>query len=320
MEANKMKAAICEGYGGPEVIKVKKIDRPIPLEHEILIKQVATSVSSWDYKLRKGSPLVARLFNGISRPKRNILGSVISGIVEEIGNSVTNYKVGDRVFGYCQSGAYAEYISHPEDGSITSLPEEISFEEAAATPFGALSALYFLKKGNIRAGQNVLIYGASGSVGSMAVQLAKHFGTNVSGVSSTANLELVKSLGADEIFDYTLKDFPYTDRKFDLIFDTVHKYPYSSTKSQLMPHGTYVTAGIDITLLFQLLFTRIAGNRRVVAGIARESIEDLEFLKNLISTRAIRPVIDRKYPLENMVDAHAYVEKGHKKGNVIITF
>jgi NADPH:quinone reductase-like Zn-dependent oxidoreductase len=316
----KMKAVVCEKYGGPEVLRIKEIDRPIPGENEVLIRQIATSVSSWDVKLRKGSPWVARLFNGITRPNRNILGSAISGVVEAIGNNVAKYKVRDRVFGYCESGAYAEYISQPEDGSITRLPEDIGFEEAAALPFGGLSALYFLRKGEILAGQNVLVYGASGSVGSMAVQLAKHFGAKVTGVSSTSSVKLVKSLGADETIDYTTKEFPYTIDKFDLIFDTVHKYPYSRCEIQLKPNGTYVTTGIDLGILFQMSFAKMRGNRRIVAGIARERMEDLEFMKELLHTRDVAPIIDSKYPLDSIAEAHAYVEKGHKKGDVLITF
>lgn len=311
-----MKAIVCTKYGLPEVLQLKEVEKPIPNENEVLIKIHATSVTISDCLVRSGKVnillwLPMRIFVGFRRPRRSILGLELSGEVERIGKDVKRFKIGDDVFAFTgkRFGAYAEYTCLPEDGvympadCIMALkPSNLTYEEAAASPTRGTLALHFLKNGNIQKGQKVLIYGASGGVGTFAVQIAKHFGAKVTGVCSTSNLELVKSLGADEVIDYTKEELTKNGEHYDLIFDAVGKRKSSKfklmCKKELTPNGKYIS---------------------VDDGTPRINNEYLILLKELIETGKIKPVIDNCYPLEKIAEAHRYVDKGHKKGNVVIT-
>jgi NADPH:quinone reductase-like Zn-dependent oxidoreductase len=311
-----MKAIVCTKYGLPEVLQLKEVEKPIPNDNEVLIKIHAASATISDCLVRSGKVnillwLPMRIFVGFRRPRRSILGLELSGEVERIGKDVKRFKIGDNVFAFTgkRFGAYAEYTCLPEDGvympadCIMALkPSNLTYEEAAASPTRGTLALHFLKNGNIQNGQKVLIYGASGGVGTFAVQIAKHFGAKVTGVCSTSNLELVKSLGADEVIDYTKEELTKSGEHYDLIFDAVGKRKSSKfklmCKKELTPNGKYIS---------------------VDDGTPRIHIEYLILLKELIETGKIKPVIDNCYPLEQIAAAHRYVDKGHKKGNVVIT-
>jgi NADPH:quinone reductase-like Zn-dependent oxidoreductase len=311
-----MRAAVCTAYGPPEVLQLRDVEMPVPGDHEVLIKVHATTAHRGDVRIRsfdvpRGQRLMARLVLGFTRPKNPILGMELAGEVESVGRDVTLFKPGDEVFGFTGwgLGAYAEYVSLPErprksvtkDGLLATKPANMSFEEAAAgVATGAATALRILRKANIKRGQKVLIYGASGSVGTYAVQLAKSFGADVTGVCSTANLEVVRSLGADRVIDYTQQDFTESDEVYDVVLDAVDKLPPSRAKRALGKAGVYLNVNRD-------------------SGSGGGSPEDLVFLTDLIETGKVRTVIDRCYPLEEIVEAHRYVEQGHKKGHVVVT-
>lgn len=315
-----MKTIVYQRFGSPEVLQPKELQKPDPASNEVLIKLHATTVSSGDIHLRTGKPLLARLFAGPINPRNPVLGHELAGVVEAVGTDVKLFLKGERVFASTNlsSGAYAEYLCLPEDGIITHMPENISFEQAAAIPVGGLTALYFLRKANIRQGQQILVYGASGSVGTFAVQLAVHFGAVVTGVCSSANIELVKSLGAARVIDYGKEEFSKGSDCYDIIFDTVGKTSFLQCKNVLNPDGQYVTTAINLPLLLQKLLASISGKRKLIIGIAEQTTADLHFIKELVEAGKIKPVIDRQYSLEQITDAHAYVEQGHKKGNVVI--
>ncbi|MBA3971868.1 MAG: NAD(P)-dependent alcohol dehydrogenase [Bacteroidetes bacterium] len=315
-----MKAIVCMQYGQPEVLQLKEVEKPIPKDNEILIKVFATAVNSGDCRLRKAEPWAVRLFFGFTKPRRSILGGVFSGEIEAIGKNVSSYKVADQVFGSTglRFGAYASYKCLPEDGILSFKPKNISHEQAATIPFGGTTALHFLKKANIKPEQKVLIYGASGAVGTAAVQLAKYFGAQVTAVCSTSNIELIKSLGADKVIDYIKEDFTSKGETYDVIFETVNKLSFANSIKSLKKEGIVILGAPGPLGMLQGLWSSIASNRKVISGLISEKAEDIVFLKELIEKGYYKAVVDRSYSLEQMVEAHRYVEQGHKKGNVAI--
>ena len=318
-----MRAAVHTKYGSPEVLQIKEVEKPVPKDNEVLIKIHATTVTSGDSRMRRADPFAVRFFNGLTGPKKvTILGNELAGVIEAVGKDVKLFKKGDQVFGQAgvTLGTNAEYICLPENGAIAIKPVNLTFEEAATIPFGGSTALHFLRKGNIRSGIKVLIYGASGSLGTAAVQLAKYFGAEVTGVCSTANAELVKSLGADKVVDYTKEDFTKNAQTYDIIFDTIGKSSFSGSLNSLKQNGIYLRAvNISLSPIIRGIWTSKTSNRKVIGGIATELKDNIEFLRKLIEAGKFKPVIDRRYPFEQIADAHRYVDQGHKKGNVVIT-
>ena len=314
-----MKAIVYEKFGPPEVLQLKNVAEPIPKDHEVLIRIYAGTVTKEEPSWR-ASPG----FNGLLKPKNHILGEEFAGQIEVVGKDVKRFKAGDQVFGIDAFGAHAEYKCMPEDKALAIKPANMNYEEAASVPNGALTALPFLRdKGNIQSGQSVLIYGASGSVGTAAVQLAKCLGAEVTGVCSTANLEWVKSLGANHVIDYTQEDFTKNGKTYDLIYDTVGKLSFSKCKSSLMNGGVYLTTVPTPGIMVQALWPAKRGSKQakfMAAGLRSPSVKivDLLFIKELIEAEKFKAVIDRRYPLDQIAEAHRYVEQGHKKGNVVI--
>lgn len=315
-----MKAAVYTQYGPPEVLKIKEVEKPTPKQNEILLRIKATAVNSGDWRLRKADPFAVRFLYGLLRPKINILGSVFSGEVERVGEAVKDFKAGDLVFGHADMsfGAYAEYKCLPENASIALKPSNISHLEAAVIPFGGVTALHFIKKAMIKPGQKALIVGASGAVGSAAVQLAKSFGAEVTGVCSTANISLVKSIGADKVIDYTKEDFTKNGETYDVIFDSVNTLSISRSLRSLSKNGIMILSAAGMSEMIQGLWISKTSNRKVLTGVISHTKSDIVFIKELIEAGKYKPVLDRTYSLDQIAEAHAYVEKGHKKGNVAI--
>jgi NADPH:quinone reductase-like Zn-dependent oxidoreductase len=315
-----MRAVVQDRYGPPEVLRLADVPRPVPLADEVLVRIHATTVCRTDCGLRSGSPFISRFFTGLLRPKR-ILGVEFAGEIEAVGASITEFKVGDPVFGGRGFDAHAEFISIRESGPLAHKPAGMSFDEAAAVFDGASLALVCLEKAGSLQGRSILVYGASGSVGTAGVQLAKHLGAHVTAVCSTKNVELVGSLGADEVIDYTQHDFTRNGRTYDVIFDAVGKHSFRRSRRSLKPGGTFIET--DLGFMWHvpvlLLATRWIGSRKLKMGIARYAKNDLLFLKELIEAGKYRAVIDRRYPLEGAAEAHRYVETGQKTGNVVLT-
>jgi NADPH:quinone reductase-like Zn-dependent oxidoreductase len=320
-----MKAIVYEKYGSPEVLQLREVERPTPQHNEVLIKVYATSVTKYDCWMRSctappGFNLLMRISSG-QRPKQPILGTELAGEVAAVGRSVTRFKEGDPVYGYpgMKLGAYAEYISLPEE-AVSIKPANTTYGEAAAVLQGALTSWFFLRKAKIQPGQEVLIFGASGGVGGYAVQLAKHhFGAEVTGVCSTPKMAYVKSLGADRVIDYTKEDFTQDGQVYDVIFDTVGKTSVMRTKRSLREKGWYLLTTFGLPMLVQLLWLSKTGSQNLEYGTLAEKTEDLIFIKELIEAGTIKPVIDRCFPLDQVAEAHRYVESGQKMGSVVIT-
>ena len=317
-----MKAVVFTKFGPPNVLKLQDIEKPTIKENQVLIKVHATSVTPMDYRFRSGkAPLwpISRMMMGFWKPKTNILGNEVAGEIVEVGKDVTKYKIGDKVFGFGRL-AYSEYITSSETVSLVIKPPTMSYEEGASIGFGGVTSLSFLRtKGNIQSGQRVLINGASGGVGVIAVQLAKYFGAEVTGVCSTKNVDLVLSLGADRVIDYTKDDFAKeNEQKYDIIFDVVGKSSFSKCKKILTENGIYINIVPTYHLFWQMFWTSKIGKKKVITGMAHDD-GFLPLLKELIESNKLRVVIDRTYPLEQIADAHAYAEKGHKVGSVVIT-
>ena len=323
-----MKAILHTKYGPPDELQLKEVEKPVPKEDEVLIKIHATTVTTTDCNIRNSTfvptlfLLPSRMQLGFNKPKINILGVDLAGDIEAAGVDVKRFKKGDQVFGTPGPplGAHAEYICMPENGVLTTKPANVTYEEAASIPLAANTALYFIRdQGNIQAGQKVLINGASGGIGTFAVQLAKYYGAEVTGVCSTTNVEMVKSLGADMVIDYTKEDLTKSNERYDVIFDVVGKISFSRCKNSLKKKGIYLTTLPTMAIILQTIWTSMIGGKKVKFGDAVPKVENIIFLKELVEAGIIKPVIDRIYPLEQTAEAFRYVEKGHKKGNVVIT-
>jgi NADPH:quinone reductase-like Zn-dependent oxidoreductase len=315
-----MRAVVYDTYGPPEVLRLEEVDRPVPKDDEVLVKIHATTVNRTDCGWRSAKPFIARYFTGLRRPKRRILGSELAGEVEAVGAAVSEFKVGDHIFGVNYFGAHAEYVCMPEDRPLAHKPAGMTFAEAAAASDGAILALTALRKGGLRKGQKILIYGASGSIGTAAVQLAKHFEAEVTAVCNTKNVELVRSLGPDEVIDYLQEDFTKDGQTYDVVFDAVGKHSFRRCRRSVKPGGFYVET--DLGFMWHVpilaLATRRIGDKRVTLPTPDYTKKDVLFLKELIEAGKYRPVIDRSYPLEQVVEATKYVETGQKTGNVVL--
>lgn len=332
-----MKAIVYHDYGAPEVLQVEEVEKPVPKDNEVLVKVYATTVTSGDIKSRSSNffpvPwLIGRMMTGFTKPKRSVLGMEFSGVIESTGKNITRFKAGDQVFGTTTGlkfGSYAEYICMPEIPSsknalsnnvLTIKPANCTYEEAATFPVAGLTALVFLRDmAKIRSGHKILINGASGSVGACSIQLAKYYGAEATGVCSSANMELVKSLGADKAIDYSKEDFTKNGETYDIILDAVSFSSFSRCKKSLKQKGIYLATAPTMATIFQMIGTSIVGGKKVMFGGAAENIDDLIILREIIEEGKIKAVIDRVYPLEQIIEAHRYVDQGHKKGNVVIT-
>lgn len=318
-----MKAIVYTKYGPPEVVKLMEVDKPVPKDTEVLIKVFATTVNRTDCGFRSAEYFISRFFSGLFRPNNTILGNEFAGEIEAIGKEVTLFSIGDKVFGYNDRkfGAHAEFMTMGENEAITTMPGNLTYEEAAPICEGGHYALCDIRAAKVKSGQNIMVYGATGAIGSAAVQLLKHFGANVTAVCDTKNLDIVKSLGADDVIDYTKQDFSKTDKIFDFVFDAVGKISFAQCKKLLNKRGIYISTelGKNSVNIFLAFTTPIFGDRKVLFPIPTISKKDIVFLKELVETGKFKPLIDRKYKLEQMVEAYKYVEKGQKTGNVVIS-
>lgn len=318
-----MKAIVYSNYGPPEVAKLTEVEKPAPKDNEVLVKVHAATVNRTDCGFRSAEYFIVRFFAGLFRPRQKILGCEFAGVVESVGKLVTEFKVGDKVFGYndLQFGAHAEYLVIAEKDGIATIPDGVSFDVAAAISEGAHYALFNLRAAKIATGQRYLINSATGAIGSSALQLAKYFGAEVVATSNTKNMALVKSLGADEVLDYTKEDFTKINQKFDVVFDAVGKSSFGKCKPLLKDDGIYISTELGYMSQnpFLALITPLFGGKKVLFPIPATRKEDILFLKELVATGKFKPVIDRSYPLEQIVDAYRYVESGQKTGNVILT-
>jgi NADPH:quinone reductase-like Zn-dependent oxidoreductase len=318
-----VKASVHTRYGPPEVVRLAEVAKPAPDADQLLVKVHATTLNRTDCGARGADPVIIRFFTGLTKPKQTILGSEFAGEVEAVGPDVTSFAEGDAVFGLSSDryGAHAEYLCAPEAGPVARKPANVTYEQAAATCDGALLALTALRRAGLQRGQRILINGASGSIGSAAVQLAKHLGGEITAVCGTANVELARSLGADRVIDYTREDFTKDSRRYDIVFDAVGKSSFRRCRRLLEPHGVFLFT--DLGFLWHVpllaLLTRLVGSRRVVLPIPKHGQRDVLFLKELVERGALTPVVDRHYPLEAIVEAYRYVETGQKTGNVVIT-
>jgi NADPH:quinone reductase-like Zn-dependent oxidoreductase len=319
-----MKAIVYKKYGSPDVLELSEVEKPIPEPNEVLIKVFATTVTKADCMMRRGDTFLSRILLGLIKPRKKyqILGTEFSGKIEAAGSKVKKFKPDDEIFGFrgFGTGCYAEYKCMSENGSLAKKPVNMSFEEAASVVDGATTALFFLKeKANIQNGQKVLINGASGSIGTFAVQLAKYFGAEVTGVCSTKNIELVKSLGADKVMDYTIEDFANTINTYDIIFDTVGKSSFEHCRKALSTNGKYISTVMTVKLVLQSFLTNPINKKKAIFAMSLNKTEALNFIRNLIEEGRLKTIIDMQYPFEEVSAAHAYVEKGRKTGNVVLT-
>ena len=324
-EETHMRAMVYHTYGSPDVLELQEVEKPTPQDNEVLIRIYATTVTSGDCRVRKAYPFAVRFVYGLTRPRKiTILGVELAGEIEAVGKDVRLFKEGDQVFALSGFGfgAYAEYKCLPERGVVAIKPANMTYEEAAAVPFGATTALFFLRKGNIQNGQKVLIYGASGANGTFAVQLAKYFGADVTAVDSTGKLDMLRSIGADQVIDYTQADFTKSGETYDVIFDVVGKSSFSRSVRSLTLNGRYLLGNPGLEHRVRGRWISRRSSKKVIpwkARAASEYTEDCKFLTELIEAGKIQAVIDRCYPLEQTAEAHRYVDTGHKKGNVVIT-
>ena len=322
---NTMKAAVYEKYGAPEVVHIEDVKKPVPKDNEVLVKIHATTVNSADWRLRSlnvpaGFGILVRLGFGIFGPRHPILGMELAGVIESVGKDVTKFKVGDAVFASADFDCHAEYRTIPEDGPIAYKPANLSFEESAALSFGGETALYFLRdRGKIQNGEKVLVNGASGTVGLAAVQIAKYFGAEVTGVCSTASVDLVKSVEADNVIDYTKEDFTQNGKTYDIIVDTAGTAPWGRCNNSLTPSGRLLVVLGSLCDMVQAPFVSSKGGKTVITGTAVGSAENAQLLALLAAQGKFKPVIDRSYTFEQIVEAHAYVDTGHKRGSVVIS-
>jgi NADPH:quinone reductase-like Zn-dependent oxidoreductase len=317
-----MKAAVQTRYGPPDVVHVRDVPAPAPGEHELLVKVHATTVNRTDCGFRAAHPFVVRLFSGLRRPRRTILGNEFAGTVEATGTGVASFAVGDRVFGYCEGpfGAHAEYMTVRDDASVATVPDHVTFEQAAAATEGAHYALSFVRAAKVRAGQDVLVNGATGAIGSAAVQILKSLGVRVTAVCGSPNLELVRGLGADRVVDYTAEDFTRDAQRYDVVIDAVGKSSFGKCRRLLKPRGIYLSSELGPRLENPVLalVTPLFRGRKVMFPIPKHDQEMVRYFRGLLETGQFKPLIDRRYPLEQIVDAYRYVESGRKIGNVVI--
>lgn len=322
-----MKAIVWTNYGPPDVLQLREVEKPAPKDSEVLIKIHATTVTAGDCEMRNLKfPLWIRipmqLYVGIRKPKRvTVLGGYLAGEIEAVGKDVKQLNIGDQVFGFTglSFGAYAEYICLPEEGAVIKKPANMTYEEAAPVALGGLEALHFLRKANIRPGQKILINGAGGNIGTFAVQLAKHYGAEVTAVDSTGKLDMLRSIGADHVVDYTREDFSKNGQTYDIIFDVVLKSSFSRIINSLNENGIYLLTNPTLLKMIRARWVSKTSSKKVIFEFTKPNTHDLALLKELIEAEKIKTVIDKRYPLEQIVEAHRYIEAGHKKGNIVIS-